>query len=303
MRLAVGRERPWLASVVVSLVLGAATGCADGASGPGAPSPGDAASARPVGSAPWPDGLAAYVDQSRLERQGREVFVRLVDSTDHELTALRAEVGSERFATTTWTGEKTFLNEADLPVALPLARCGTGSDATVRLTYRVDGGPPVESTTTAEDRYGAVGLFLDRDCAAQRLADAADLEVGEPRVVGRGRGSVLELDVTLRPTGAAHPATVFRGFEDTVLFRQAEGSASVGSGVRVRLATGPPEQVRLRLVPSRCDPHALAEDKVGTLVGVRVGGPGLPAAASFYLPLPDATRAALRGFFATHCGL
>lgn len=249
---------------------------------------------------PLPDGLTAFVDQSRVQRQGRAFFVRLVNDTEHRITVTRAEVSSPRFAERTWTGEKSFVNEADLDLELPPGRCGTGSDATVRLTYRLDDGPERTSTTTASDRYGAVGLFLDRDCAAQTLGEAAELELGEPRVVGRGRGAVFELPVRFVPTGE-RADVAFGGFDDTVLFRQAAGAPRPGS-VPVPMS-GAPTEVLLRLVPTRCDPHALAEDKVGTLVGVRVLAPDLPAGASFYLPLGEDGRAALRGFFAVHCGL
>ena len=250
-----------------------------------------------------PTGLAAYVDQSRLGRQSGAVFVRLVNDTDHEVSVIRAAVSSPRYDTTEWRGDKTFVNEADLDLSLPPTRCGQGSDAEVRLTYRLDGGPLVVSTTTATDRYGQVALLLDRDCAQQTLAEASDLSVGPPRIDGTGRDSVFELPITLTPTGARDDVA-FAGFEDTVLFRQATGSASVDDARAYPLdPTGGPVDVLLRLVPTRCDPHALAEDKVGTLIGVRVVAPGLAPTASFYLPIADATRAELRGFFATHCGL
>ena len=61
--------------------------------------------------------------------------------------------------------------------------------------------------------------------------------------------------------------------------------------------------MKLRLVPTRCDPHALAEDKVGTLVGVHLAAADLPELASYYLPIGDERRALLRGFFTTHCAL
>ena len=59
----------------------------------------------------------------------------------------------------------------------------------------------------------------------------------------------------------------------------------------------------LSVVPTRCDPHALAEDKVGTLFGVRVRGSGLAEDAGYYLPLTREQRSALFAFFGTHCGL
>jgi hypothetical protein len=251
---------------------------------------------------PFPDDLTAYVDQSRLQREGRTLFVRLVNEAERRVTVTRADIESSRFGEISWVGEKSFENEADLEFELPRAGCGTGSDAEVRLTYRLDDGPELQSTTTATDRYGAVALFMDRDCAEERLGAAATLELGAVRIVGLGKDSVYELPVTLTPTGAQEDVG-FAGFEDTVLFRQVSGSAHVDEGVTYPLGPDdPPVEVVLRLVPSRCDPHALADDKVGTLVPVRVTGPDLPSAAEFYLPIGDERRAALRGFVPTYCG-
>lgn len=274
-------------------------------SGPQEPPATDPATATPQEVA-LPEGLVAYLDQSRLDRVGRSVFVRLVhDSTvsgaGEMITVTRAEVSSPRFAGVTWTGEKSFANEADLDLQLPVGSCGTGSDAEVTLTYRVDDGPVVVSQTTATDRYGAIALFLDRDCSEQTLAEAAVLSVGQQRVVGVGRSSAYVLPVTLTPTGARDDVA-FTGFQDTVLFQVLPGTPIFPETDPVPLADGGPVELRLRLVPSRCDPHALAEDKVGTLIGVHVSAPEVPETASSYLPLTDEARADLRGFFTTYCG-
>jgi len=247
-----------------------------------------------------PDGLTAFADQGRLYRMTRTAYVRLTDEDpDRSVTVTRAVIRSDRFGEVEWTGEKTFVNGADLKFEVPRGPCGAGGDLTVTRTYRLDDGPWRESRTTAPDEYGAIDLFLDRDCAEATLAEAADLELGAPRVVGAGRRSVWELPVTMTPTGERDDVA-FAGFEDTVLFKQVGGSAAAPRGTQL---TGAPVEVLLRLVPTRCDPHALAEDKVGTLVAVDVVAPGLEEGASFHLPIGDERRASLRGFFATHCGL
>jgi hypothetical protein len=203
----------------------------------------------------------------------------------------------------TWRGRETFDHEVDLELEMPQGRCGSDADPEVRLSYRLDDGPPQVSTTSATDRYGAIGLLLDRDCAAGVLGEAAEVQVGQPRVVGAGPDSVLELPVELAPTGARDDVVV-RGFDDTVLFSQAPGSASSEAGTRIPLGPDDPTtEVALRVVPARCDPHALAEDKVGTLFPVRVEAPDVPpSAADPYLPLDEDTRSALRAFVPVHCG-
>lgn len=272
----------------MSLVAAMLAGCDGGAAAPQA--------------APMPEELVAYVDQNRLLRVGRQFSVSLVHEGDGTVTVTRAELVSERFGTLTWTGEKTFMNGAGLDLELPPASCGRGSDVRLTLTYRLDDGPLRTSTTTAADRYGALGLLMDNDCAERTLAEAASLEVGEPEVVGRGRRSVFRLPVSLVATGA-RPEVSFEGFDSTVLFRVVRPRRLYPRARPVAMTAGTAYTVDLTVVPSRCDPHALAEDKVGTLLPVHVAAPGLPRHASFHLPLSDSARAELRGFFGPHCGL
>ena len=250
----------------------------------------------------FPSELTAFVDQSRVERVGRSVFVRLVHEGEGTVTVTRAEIHSDRFGDVTWTGDKTFMNEADLDFALPLGACGTGSDADVRLTYRLDDGPELVSTTLATDRYGAIGLFLDRDCAEQAMGEAADVTIGAHRIVGEGPGSVFEIPVRFAATGERDDVA-FAGFQGTVLFATAPGTPVFPEVRAVPLVGDTVDEVVLRLVPGRCDPHAMAEDKVGTLVFVHVDMPDLPDGSFYYLPISDEARGDLRGFFGTHCGL
>lgn len=263
---------------------------------------GAAACGDDIDTAPLPDGIAAHIDQSRVERKGREVFLRVENGTSDTITIEKFRLTSPRLATVDWTGEETIgaTYEADLEFDLPDGRCGDTIDATVQLTYRIGDGELRESTVSADDPYGNAALFADRDCAENTLARAADLAVGEPYVSGAGADSVLRLPVTLTPTGRTADVR-FGGFGSTVLFRQAAGSPTE---VDVPLAAGAPttEQV-MAVVPARCDPHALAEDKVGTLFPVTVTSPDLPPNASFFLPLSKEQRAAFFAFFRTHCGL
>jgi hypothetical protein len=55
------------------------------------------------------------------------------------------------------------------------------------------------------------------------------------------------------------------------------------------------------IVPNRCDPHALAEDKVGTLFVFAVEVEGGPS-GSLTLPATPELRADLYEYFARACG-
>lgn len=251
--------------------------------------------------APVPDGVVMHVDQSRMERKGREAFVRIDNGTDRSMTVESLRLTSPRLPDVTWKGREVVgaTYQGDVEIDLPRGRCGTDVDATVTLHYRLGDGPLTVSTGPADDIYGAIGLIADRDCAETTLTTAADVTVGEPTVDGEGLDSVLRLPVTMSPTGRS-TGVEFGGFESTVLFRQTAGSPA---DVSVPLGAGDPTTTQvLSIVPTRCDPHALAEDKVGTLFGVRVRGAGLAEDADYYLPMTRKQRSALHDFFGTHCG-
>ena len=255
-----------------------------------------------VDTTPLPDGVVMHVDQSRAARKGREVFVRVENNTAKTMRIERFGLTSPRLHDVSWSGDEIVEPgyERDLEFDLPRGRCGTDIDAQVTLTYRVAGGDVRRSTGPADDSYGNVALFADRDCAESTLTRAADLSVGAPEVVGSGSDAVLNLPVTLRPTGRANDVS-FGGFGSTVLFQQAAGSPT---DVDVPLRAGdPPVELVMSVVPARCDSHALAEDKVGTLFDVSVTSPRLDDHASFFLPLTTKQRTAFFDFFRSSCGL
>jgi hypothetical protein len=72
----------------------------------------------------------------------------------------------------------------------------------------------------------------------------------------------------LQPRPAGFGELVIDRIEETTLLAEA-GQAPWPRSVTVR-AGGAPAQVRLGIRPSRCDPHAVAEDKVGTLLPLQV---------------------------------
>ncbi len=248
----------------------------------------------------WPDGLKAYVDQTRLQRNTGEAFVRLVNDTGSSIEVSYVEVGSDRFRAR-WKGSEPVDPEMDFDFDMPRGKCGEGGDADLTITWRETGnGEWRTSSGTAEDRYGNIERLLDRDCAERTLTEAAEITVGEPRVEGAGKRSVFVLPVTFAPTGKA-PEVTFGGWEGTVLFQLAAETPTWPRATPHPM-TGDPVTLELRVLPARCDPHALADDKVGSLFRVHVGGPDVPDGASYFLILDKAHRRALYDFLPGYCG-
>lgn len=245
--------------------------------------------------APLPDGVTAVVDQGRMQRQGRDVFVRLTNPTDQDLQVTALTLSSTRSPAAAWEGEEDVAAgyEADVVLPLPEGRCGPSTRFRVSLEYRVGNGDPVRSSLDVEDRYGAVTRVLDADCARATLLAAARLTVGRPVA----EGDVLRVPVTLDPRRPTSQVRVL-GYRPTPLVRPATGSA-----VDVAVRGTAPLRADLVLEPARCDPHAIAEDKVGRLVPVEVAAPGLPDGTTFTLPLDREQKVAVLDYVRSACGL
>ncbi|MEJ7635629.1 hypothetical protein [Aeromicrobium sp.] len=250
---------------------------------------------------PLPSDVTMQVDQTRLERKTRNAFVRVDNDSGQTMVVSRFVLSSPRFDDVQWQGDETLEpgQQADLEFVMPPSRCGKGVEASVKLTYRLGDSGARESEAAADDPFQSIGLLMDRDCARNTLAEAADLRVGTPTVVGSGGTSLLNLPITLTPTGKRDDIR-FGGFESTPLFRQA-GDSPVD--VDTHIDPSSPTEIVMSVAPARCDPHALAEDKVGRLFGIRVLAPELPRGSSFYLPLDRDQRLAFYDYIRARCGL
>jgi hypothetical protein len=249
---------------------------------------------------PLPSGVVMHIDQGRIQRSTRQVYIRVDNHTKKSITITGASISSPRFDAVTWKGKESIPRglQTDLDFTMPPTRCGHGAGVRVVLTYTYGDSDERESAGKAGDLYEEIGLLMDRDCAKNTLAEAANLRVGTPTVVGAGPTSVLHLPLTLTPTGKRDDVR-FGGFESTPLFRQ-----DVDSPVDVDqpISSTEPTRIVMEVVPARCDPHALAEDKVGRLFGMRIIAPGLPENTSFYLPFDHDQRVAFYDYFHTRCG-
>jgi hypothetical protein len=132
-------------------------------------------------------------------------------------------------------------------------------------------GTTPEETVAAADPFGV----LTRNNAELCLARAADAVAGfrlDPglEVSADGRSAVVRLIIAPRdaaPAAEAAALTIVR-IEGTTLL--AEDPAAPWPRAVPVLAGGDVREIRLGIRPARCDPHAVAEDKVGTLLPLRV---------------------------------
>ena len=269
-----------LRAAAATVLLGAAASCSSGTAG-GTASPASAtASATPITTGP----VTAEISQFRDNYSKQIIEIQLTNTTGHALTVLGAELTSPLFAAPIIWSARTGGIELppgqpkSLPAPLPAPDCGSpagpgatsGAAGDARVSLRLatpEGAVPVPVMAPATDPFGVLARNNSELCLAREASAVATITLDpELEVAADGRTAVVRLLLQPRPAGAGE--LVIDRIEETTLLAEAS-QAPWPRSVTVR-AGGAPAQVRLGIRPSRCDPHAVAEDKVGTLLPLQV---------------------------------
>ncbi|MGO4120896.1 hypothetical protein [Arthrobacter sp. YAF16] len=274
----------WSAAVLVVL---AAASCSPG-TGPAATGSG----ATPAASGSGP--LTAEISQFRDNYSKRIVEIQLTNTTGEAVTVLAAGLRSPLFADGIhWTSAAAGTElppgqTKSLPARLPAAACPdpaprssqaapSGSKpvepgAVVEVRVAAAAGIPEKTLTApAADPFGVLPRNNAEMCVAQAAAAVAGFRLSPSlEVSADARAAVLHLVITPRnPAAAGGGGTLTIDSIGGTTLLEEDTSAPWPSGLRVD-AAGPVHEVRLGIRPARCDPHAVAEDKVGTLIPVQV---------------------------------
>lgn len=284
------RARRWAGLALASACL-ALTGCTGGA--PPAVTP----------PTELPPGVRVEISQGRFDHADRVLVIRVVNHSDTAMDVVSASFRSTRFAEPA-TYDSGVLIDAGRAVALradiPAVVCDGDGDthATVRLRWRDDAGV-ASATVEPTDETRVIDRILGEDCVVAAVDEV--VTISPPpllRVEGLGPASVAWLDLTLTPTGQPGSVSV-DAVSGTVLLTSVSG---LDWPVGVTLdASSAPLTISLDLRPTRCDPHAVAEDKRGTIFPLEVrtsaGFSGL-----YDFAVNDALRAQIYGWIAAYCG-
>ena len=269
-----------LRAAAATVLLGAAASCSSGTAG-GTASPASAtASATPIPAGP----VTAEISQFRDNYSKQIIEIQLTNTTGHALTVLGAELTSPLFAAPIIWSARTGGIELppgqpkSLPAPLPAPDCGSpagpgatsGAAGDARVSLRLatpEGAVPVPAMAPATDPFGVLARNNSELCLAREASAVATIALDpELEVAADGQTAVVRL--LLQPRAAGAGELVIDRIEETTLLAEAS-QAPWPRSVTVR-AGGAPAQVRLGIRPSRCDPHAVAEDKVGTLLPLQV---------------------------------
>ena len=257
-----------------------------------------------------PEGVAVSVYQTRSDFSARKLEVSITNDTAEVLTIEGVLLDGEQFAEpAAWPKDSTTINPgvtADLPVQLGDADCTAKTlTTTVAIDFRLgdaDAATAVTEPTDSLDRLGA--LFAD-DCFIEKVTPTATITAATaPREVTLGSRRAALVDLAITPTGAGEPFTIDAVGNTTLLTMVDPESGAQGALVEIDRevdAATSASTLTLAIVPSRCDPHAIAEDKRGTIFPLEVtlasGEKG-----RVYVPATTEVKSAIYDFVTAACG-
>lgn len=257
-----------------------------------------------------PPGVEVSVHQNRPDTEDRRLQVRITNGTKTPLTVTSLDFSSPHFAGVARYPKAPSTIRAggvlDLPVALPDAVCGADRGAPrVELRFERSTGHPGTAIVAPVDRLKQLDDINERDCFGSAIAEVAT--ISEPATIREQAVSgslVAFVDLAIAPTGASGTFTV-RSVDDTVLFGlfdSANSTSAASLPLEVTIdADDPPSTLSIPLVPGRCDAHATAEDKRGTLLPLRIDVGGL--SGIHYVALSDDRKGELYAYLGRACDI
>ncbi|MCT9869630.1 hypothetical protein N7568_09695 [Paenarthrobacter aurescens] len=221
--------------------------------------------------------ITVEVNQSRDQYGKKAILIQLTNTTDTPLTVTGARLDSSLFAEgISWQPSEGGLElpprqPKSIPADLPAAACGTPHDAfaniEAKLTYSAPGKDPAEENTDASDPFGVLTRNAGELCLAAEAAAVATLALDPGlEVAADGRTAVVRLVITPATPGNGRQSLTIESIDETTLLAQ---SSTAPWPVNFTLGTVK-QELQLTIRPARCDPHAVAEDKVGTLLPLRI---------------------------------
>ncbi|MET3935943.1 hypothetical protein [Arthrobacter sp. OAP107] len=244
-----------------------------------------------------PQPIAVEVNQSRDQYGKQAIQLLLTNVSGGSLTVAAAELASPLFqGDIVWEPAGGGLElppgqPKSLPARLPAPACGRGQSGTQQptppqstaqqpvATVRFSGPGRAglrEVAHVADDPFGVLERNNQELCLAAAAAAVADIALDRRlEVAPDSRTAVVRLVIIPKERGGAGqdagPMTI-AGIGGTTLIAEPVEQPWPRN---VRIAQGTSRtELRLRIRPARCDPHAIAEDKVGTLLPLHVSAGG-----------------------------
>ncbi|GAA5196087.1 hypothetical protein [Microbacterium jejuense] len=249
---------------------------------------GCAAGSPPTPAPTLPSGVTVELQQLRSDVSSRQAEVHVVNGSDAALTVGEVRVEDPRFErpSARVIADRVSTVPAggavDIRVQLAAVDCDAPDDGDARVVLEIvrDAGT-VEAAASAPDPVGFLAPLHARECLEEQLADAAGLAFTGFTASAPGDPASLELTVT--PTGSA--AAAITGIERTNLldFAAPDDDDLYPLDVAVAADETSPVVVAVPIIPFRCDPHAVQEDKRGTIFDVQISLDGKPGEIELFV--------------------
>lgn len=254
-----------------------------------------------------PPGVSVSVLQYRSDYTIRRIQIKVTNGGRVPVTVTAARldsgaVGGEAAWLSRDRADETTIapgSSTDLPAALPDTDCTAAAPfaSTVRLDLRLQAGTVGRTPALpVGDPFGSITQVHADDCRKASALVVTGLALGPLRTQTRRGVLTGLLDLRLIPSGRPGTVTV-QSIGSTTLLGPPTGDTWPVHRT-VSAATGP-QTVTLPLRPARCDPHAIAEDKLGTVLpltllvnGGKSGVVSLPADPDLRVQLQRFVQAA-----------
>jgi len=283
-----------LAGAVLAVGL---AGCTGGAGGPSSAG----ATTSPGG---LPAGVTVAVTQQRSDVAERQAEVQIHNGTDAAIRIGAVRLDDPRFAepaprvvdrTSTLAAGGTVNVRVQLPEMACDAPAGAESVATLELET---GGTARTVTAPAAEVFPFLADLYRRECVAQAVTGVADIALSAFTPSAAGSAATLELSIEPKP--GADAGVALTGIRETNLLTFT-GVRDGALPLDVPLAGAATAQtIALPVLPSRCDPHAVQEDKRGTVFTIDVAVDGAPG--QFTLAADAEMRGRILAWVTAWCG-
>jgi hypothetical protein len=287
-----------LAVAALAMLMGVLAACT--------PTPGGVPGGDPSAATALPAGVEIELFQLRSDVAERGAQVRVVNGSGADLTVSRLVFDDDWFDGPAVRDRESAIaagRTVDLRIALPESACEAEPDASARtsrvtLTFSTDTQAGVAQTATVDvaDPLGFTALMHEKECLRHDLARVATLKWTGFTASTSPQPAELQLSIT--PAGGAGVARLI-DVQTTNLLQFGDQPAPVALEIDVS-ANDPPAQVAVALVPLRCDPHAVMEDKRGTVFNVTVEVDG--ASGVVEVAASEAMRGEILRWVSDWCG-
>jgi len=255
-----------------------------------------------------PDGVTVSVYQPRPDVAKDRIAIEVHNDGPEPLVVTAATIESAYFTEPfVWGPGRTATVQpgyaVDLRVDIPdeVDCSDVAAEHIVSVSWTV-GGASGSSVVTPDDPYKIFDLLHDAACLVEAVDSIATLEAVSLEAPAQ-YPAPAQLVIAVRPTGA-EGTVLIDSIHSTTLLNPA-GADGVGVAelaLGTEISASGPREIRVPIVPNRCDAHALAEDKIGTRMPLYVTTED-GTTGRLVLSASEALRAQMYEFYSDYCGL